>query len=158
MDAVQGLFTSVPLDYLFLGGFTVLVALDALRSGIGRAAALALAAPVAAFLFSYAREATAIGGMLSSPILEAGAFLALIVIAFFLIQRMGMEYIGSGGQPLQAALAGIAVTIIGTVAWMHIDALRTVWEFSTHVQALFAEQFRLFWLLGAYAALAFARG
>jgi len=159
METVQGLFSTVPLDYVFLGGFALLIALDTLRSGTGRASAIALAFPVAAVLFSYAKEAPFLGSAISSPMLEAVAFLALGVVLFFGIRRMGLEFVSNGmGQPVQAALAGVAATAVVAVIWMHVPALEAFWEFSPHIQSIFAAEFRLFWLLGAFGALAFARG
>ena len=159
MDAVRGLFESVPLDYFFLGGFALLVALDALRSGTGRAAAIAVALPAAAMLFAYAPDAPVLGGALSSPLVEAGFFLLFAIVMYFAMRRMGLEFLSNGmGQPLSAALAGVATTVIVAVIWMHIPALQEFWDFGPPLQAIFAEQFRLFWLLGAFAALAFVRG
>lgn len=158
MDAVRGLFDAVPLDYFFLGGFALLIALDALRGGTGRASAIAAALPAAALAFSYAIDTPVLGGALSSPTIEAGFFLVLSIAMYFALRRMGLEFVSGGmGQPIQAALAGVAVTAVVAVVWMHVPALQTVWEFGPQLQTVFAEQFRLFWLAGAYAALAFAR-
>lgn len=158
MDAVRGLFDSVPLDFFFLGGLALIIALDTLRSGTGRASAIAAALPAAALLFSLSSNAPVLGTALSSGMAEAALFLALAVLMYFALRRMGLEFLGGMGQPVQAALAGVATTAVVAVVWMHVPSLEAFWEFGPQLQAVFAEEFRLFWLLGAFAALAFARG
>jgi hypothetical protein len=158
MDALQGVFQAVALDYVLLCGIAILVALDTLRSGLGRAAALVITLSLAAFLMSLVPDTAFLASAISSDVLHAVAFGALIVALYFLTRRMGLEFLSGGmGQPLQAALAGVAVAAVATVVWLSVPALESYWEFGPQLQAIFAEEFRLFWLLGAYAALAVAR-
>jgi hypothetical protein len=161
METITGFFSSVPLDYFIIGGIILIVAVDSLRSGIGRAAAVSVALTLAFVFHQFLASAAFLGTlpMLSSGIAAAGAVGGLVVLAYFLVRRMGLEYIDGGmGQPIQAAIASLAVTIILIVTWLGIPALTDVWQFNSQIQSLFAESYRLFWLLGAFAALAFARG
>ena len=159
MDSLQGVFQSVPLDYFFLGGIAIVVALDAMRSGIGRAAALVVALTSALFFSSLLQDTAFIGTMVASPILEIVAFVALVAANYFFLRRMGLEYLSGGiGQPLQSVLAGVATAAVCAVIWLSVPGLSDYWEFGSGIQAIFSEQFRLLWLLGAFGALAFARG
>lgn len=161
MEIITAFFTSVPIDWFILGGILVLVGLDTLRSGIGRACALAVSLPLALFLHSLIDSTAFLGtmGFLSSPSGSVGVFAALLIASYILVRRMGLDYIDGGmGQPVQALLAGVAVTAIFAIVWQELPLLDSLWHFDTQVSAIFAEQFRLFWLLGAYVALAFARG
>lgn len=159
MDVLEGVFQAVPLDYFFLGGIVLVVALDAMRSGIGRAAALVVALTSALFFSSLLQDTAFIGKMITSPIVKIIAFVALVAANYFFLRRMGLEYLSGGiGQPLQSALAGVATAAVCTVIWLSVPGLSDYWEFGNAIQALFSEQFRLLWLLGAFGALAFARG
>lgn len=158
MDALQGVFHYIPLEYIFLGAIALGIALDSLRSGIGRATSLVIALTVSLFFVSLISGTAFIGDKLSSSLFTIGAFAGLVIINYFFVRRMGLEYLSGGmGQPLQAALAGVAVAAVCVVAWLSIPELGAYWEFSSQIQSIFSEQFRLLWLLGAFAALAFAR-
>jgi len=159
MEGVQGLFEAVPLDYFILGGIAIVIALDAMRSGIGRAAALVVALTAALFFSSLLSDTAFIAGALSSPTVEILALCALVAANYFFLRRIGLEYLSGGiGQPLQAAIAGVCVAIVCVIVWLSTPAFSEYWEFSRQIQSTFAEQFRLFWLIGAFGALAFARG
>ncbi|MEK7509302.1 MAG: hypothetical protein AAB605_01160 [Patescibacteria group bacterium] len=161
-SAVTGIITGIPFDWLALGGLAVLFALDSLRSGIGRACALALALPIAAFLFSFVEKTVILSGievLFSSPTAQAATFGAVSVASYLIVRRMALEYVESGtGEPIQALLAGVAATIVIIVVWLQVPALDALWHLNDSIAALFSESYRLLWLLGAYAALAFARG
>lgn len=159
MEALDGMFRIVPLDFVILGSIAIVVALDSMRSGIGRASALVVALTSALFFSSLLSDTAFIGKIVSSPMMKIGAFIALVAVNYFFLRRMGLEYLSGGiGQPLQSALAGIAATAVCAVIWLSVPGLSEYWEFSNSIQAIFAEQFRLIWLLGAFGALAFARG
>ncbi len=161
MGTLAGIFQAVPLDYFVLGGIVVLFGLDALRSGIGRAAAVAIALPLASLLTTFATKAIPLAGVsaIQNGIGATALFAALFVLAYLLVRRMGLNFLDGGmGQPIQAVLSGFAIAAIFAVIWVQSDVLNTYWQFGPQLQSIFAEQFRLWWLLGSYAALAFARG
>lgn len=159
MEGLQGMFQIVPLDFVILGGIAIIVALDSVRGGIGRASAIVVALISAQFLSSLLNDTAFIGAMVSSPMMEVGAFLLLVGASYFTLRRMGLEYVSGGiGQPMQSAIVGVAVAIVCAVTWLSIPALSDYWEFGRQISTIFAEQFRLIWILGAFGALAFARG
>lgn len=158
MDALQGVFHIVSLDYVFLGAIALGFALDSLRSGIGRATSAVVALTVALFFSSLVSHTAFIGDKLSSPFAVIGVFVGLVVIIYFFVRRMGLEYLSGGmGQPLQSALAGVAVAAVCVIAWLSIPELSHYWEFGSLVRTVFAEQFRLLWFLAAFLALSLCR-
>ena len=162
IDAVTGMFTGIPIDWIILGALVVLIALDSLRSGIGRACAIALALPLAFVLYSQFQKAffvSQIEILFTNQLAQAGVFILLSLAAYILVRRMASDYIDSGtGEPIQALLAGGAATIVCIVIYLQVPVFDSLWHLSDRVQAVFSESYRLWWLLGAYIGLAFARG
>lgn len=162
VSSVTGAFTGVPYDWFALGGFLILVALDSLRSGIGRACAIALALPMAAWLYSLVPTSVGIGAVSvldASPNMQLATFGVIAFITYLIVRRIALEYIESGrGEPIQAILAGGAATAVLIVVWLQLPMTDQIWQLSPSVEAAFSEQYRLFWLMGSYIALAFARG
>jgi hypothetical protein len=162
MEMFTGILGAVPFDWFVLGGILVAVALDSLRSGLGRAVAISVALPLAAFVFTLTKDAfilSSTGGMFSSPMVQLGLFAVLAVALYFLLRRMGLEYVDGGhGGPVQALLAGAATAIVFACVWLQMPVLSDWWSFGSQVQAIFAPAFRLWAILVAYGALAFARG
>jgi hypothetical protein len=160
MGNITAFFTAVPIDYFFLAGIVIFVALDSLRSGIGRAAALSVALPLALLFHALLDNTIAIGGMIpDSAMIQAVVFGVIVALSYLLVRRMGLEYISGGiGQPVQALIAGVALTVIFLVVWLESPVLEALFQFQPQITAFFNESYRLLWFLGAYAALAFARG
>jgi len=160
LGSATSLFSAMPMDWLILGGLIILIALDSLRSGVGRALTIALALPLVYLLFTLVPMSILGGGdLLASTAAQAGLFGALFVAMFFLVRRMGLDYMDSGaGEPLQAIIAGGAVAVIVACIWLQVPVLSDSWALSDQLSTVFAESYRLIWLAGAYAALAFARG
>ncbi|MBI4093643.1 hypothetical protein HY417_01655, partial [Candidatus Kaiserbacteria bacterium] len=50
LDAITAFAASIPVDWMIIGGFTLLAALDCVRSGARRVSQLSLAFPLAALL------------------------------------------------------------------------------------------------------------
>lgn len=164
MDAVgslQAIAGNLPLDWLVLGAVVIVIALDALRSGLGRAISIALALPIAHFFFLLADSTflASAEGLFSTPFMHTAVFGVLFVGLYFLIRRMGLEYVDSGmGAPVQAILGGTGVAVVFACIWLQTPVLSDLRAVSEQVETIFNESVRLWWLLGAYIALAFARG
>jgi hypothetical protein len=155
------LFTTIPLDWIFFGGVIIAVALDSLRSGVGRALAISIALPISLLLFSLLQESAFLSssGLFSTPYAEVVALAILVVAMYILVRRMGLDFVDGGmGEPIQAIMAGGAVVVVFACMWLQEPVLSQLWTLSDQIQNVFAESFRFFWLVGAYAALAFARG
>lgn len=162
MEAVRQFVVAVPFDWFIVAGFAFIIAIDALRSGIGRAAAITLALPIAIALYGFLPMTAVLSGMsiFSSSNMAARVTLGIIFGAtYIMIRRMGIDFFDSGiGEPIQAIIASASATAIVLVFWLSTPALNDLWTVGPQLQALFSEPYRLFWLAGAYAALVFARG
>lgn len=160
MDFFAG-FGGFSVDLIALAGIIVVFVLDALRNGIGRAASVALALPLALMLHTLLASAAFLGELdvLQSGTGRIASFALVAACMYVLIRRMGLDYLdtGSGGF-LYALLAGTAATVVCAVVWVHEPALTSLFEPSAQLAALVAESHRFWLLLSAYAALAFARG
>ncbi|MEY4747384.1 MAG: hypothetical protein RLZZ416_433 [Candidatus Parcubacteria bacterium] len=148
-----------PTDWFIVAGVAGLLAFDALRNGPARAATLALVLPTALMLEQLLAKAAYIGPMLAgfvSAYKELAIFGAMFVLLYFVIHRIVFTFADSGG-PLPALIAGLCGAIVLIIVWLQIPQLTALWHFGPQVQAVFAESYRFWWLLVAYAGLAFAR-
>ena len=160
LDAITGVYSAIPTDWMILGVFAIFAAFDILRSGARRACTAALALPIALLLFVTTENATFIGDIVrqfSTPILQAVLVGILFAAAFVTISRIGLSWGGETGQTIQAAVGGVALAAIVTTLWLATPALQEVWSFGPQVAEIFGESYRFFWLFGSYAALAFVR-
>jgi len=158
--AITGTFANIPMDWIILGVVALLAAFDVVRAGSRRVTTFALALPVALLAFSALGQAAVLGPItagLSLSYAQALFFIALVFIMYILIGRIGISYGSGPGQPIQAALAGVALAAITTVVWIQVSPLDSIWHFGSQVQSLFGESYRFWWLIGSYMALAFAR-
>lgn len=152
-------FAHLPMDWIIIGLFLVAFCLDALRSGVKRAAAAALAAPLALLIFEQSESTVFISSFVhpsDASIMQAGIFAALFVGLFFLISKMLAVGFSSGAFPLAAILSGIAATALIVLVWLQIPALIALWPFSPWIRSIFGEAYRSWWIIGAYLLLAFS--
>lgn len=159
LDRIPDILHAIPLDWILLGVFALVVSFDTMRAGAGRAITLALALPAAMLIFASAAKAVLLGSIIggfSSPTAQALLFVALAVALYILIARIVSSHSG-GGQPIQSAVAGVALTVVFITIWLQVPALDSIWHFGWQVQGLFAEQYRFWWLICSYLALSFAR-
>lgn len=160
-SVVQGVFNSFPIHWFFLGGFFVLVVLDSLRGGTARATALAVALPFAGFLATLVPQTAFLKDLafVSQGYGPLVVFSVLFLVFYMLLRRMGFEHFESGiGEPIQSLIAALAVSAVLILTWIHTPALSGFWTLGEPFLSLFVEPYRLFWLIGSYLALAFARG
>lgn len=159
-DAVMNFVESLPLDWVIIAGFAVLLAFDTLRSGAGRVAALAMALPGAMLLASVFPQAAFVGTLseqLATPLLQGVLFLIFATALFLLIRRMDPLYGSEAGQPVSALLAAGGGTAILVVVWLQVPALAAVWQFSDSVATVFGNPYAFWWLIGSFATIAFVR-
>jgi len=150
----------LPTDWIIIGAFVVLVMILSLRMGTQVAASLAFAAPVAFYVFNAASGAAFLSGLVgtfSGGTGSAALFGVVFAVFFIMTYRIIGSYGMTGAYPIQAVAGAFSATIILLVFYLQIPALSALWHFGPQVQAIFSEKFRLFWLLGSYAALAFIR-
>ena len=160
LDTVQALVTHWPTDWIIVGALAILVALDALRAGSSRAASLAVALPLSAFAFGELSHTVPVASLMSqfsAPVAQSVLFGVIVAIFFFLIRRIVGLWGDSSEGPVQALITGVACAAVMTSVWLQIPSLDAVWHFGPQVQLVFGESFRLWWLAGATAALAYVR-
>lgn len=160
VNAYSAFFSHIPIDWIIIFAFAVLVAFDAMRAGTGRACALSLSLPVTLLLISELSHAvgiSSISAQFETSISKALIFGIIFVIAYFLVRRINKSYRDGGGAIIQAILTGISTASILVVIWLQVPELQSVWHFGTQVQSIFGEAYRFWWIAGSYAALAFVR-
>lgn len=158
MESVIGFFPGNPIDWIVLGGIFVVVVIDSLHSGVGRAVAASMAMPLAHVHFSLVGKTVTIGTLplLQSPYAKTAIFVLFFFTLYFLIRRTNAEYITDFSGPIRVILAGTATAVIFITIWLIEPTLNQWWTPNQMVHTVFAEKFHLFWLLGAYAALSYA--
>lgn len=160
LDSIVGVFGGIPLDWIIIGAVVIAVALYVLRSGAQMICTLALALPTTALLLSALSNAAIVGPLSkqfeTSP-LRALLFVAILIVSYTLVHRMGISYGSESRQPIQAILAGAAAAALLVVIWIQEPALQSIWQFGGDVQSIFGEAYRFWWIIGSYATLAFVR-
>ena|SRR3989338_1656743 len=160
LGSVVAAWAHWPTDWIIIGAFAAIVALDTIRAGANRASALAIAFPIATILYSAIPQTFAlntIAQQFNAPIAQIALFAVLLVITYILIHRILSFYGASSSSAIPAIVTGLAVAAVVVVFWLQIPPLQSIWHFGPQVSAVFAESYRFFWILAAYAALAFAR-
>ena len=153
--------STLPFEWVAIIGFALIVAVDIVTYGARKECALALALPLAAFLSGLISQSAFLDGVVTqyaaTPYASTGIFLGLTILSVLLVYRIGLSEGIESGQPLLAALGGVALTAIVLTIWTHEPMLQALWHFGPHVQTIFADQYRFFWLAGGYLVLAFVR-
>ncbi|MBI2610413.1 hypothetical protein HYW60_00540 [Candidatus Kaiserbacteria bacterium] len=158
---VANFFSAIPTDWFIIGGIVLLSAFDCVRTGVRRVSQIALAFPLSALLMQNLPKAFILGeaaAQFSTPLMQALLLGFVFAVLYVLIGRIGISWGGEEGQPIQAALAGVASAGIVTTMWIATPALDSLWHFGPQVQEIFGEAYRFWWLLGSLAALAYVRG
>lgn len=161
MASINVFFSHIPTDWIIIVILAILIAFDAMRAGTDRACAFALSLPATLFIAAELSSAGFLSGFaaqFTSPVLQAALFGVVFVLTYFLVHRMSVQRARSGGQVVQALMAGIAATTVLVVVWLIVPELQSVWHFGPQVQAVFGELYRFWWIIVSYAALAFIRG
>jgi hypothetical protein len=159
IHAVAGFFAGIPIDWLIVGTTLVFFILGTLVRGTGYAVALALSLPIASTLFDAAGHAVVLGTIaqqFSMPLEQAVLFLLLTIILLICMYRICGTFDHSS-SPLVAIITSVAVIIVVLVTWMQVVSLEALWRPGVQMESIFGESYRLYWLIGAYLALAFSR-
>lgn len=161
LSAVSSVFSHIPIDWILIGVFVILIALDAMRGGLSRATALAIALPLTLLLLEFVQNAALLGSLssvLSSPVLQLLFDAAALVVVFVLMYRLTDTFSSNSSNLVQSLLASIATVAIIITIWLQLPLLETLWQFGPQVQYVFGEAYRFWWLIASYIALAAARG
>ncbi len=160
VHSLSALSTRMPVDWLVLGVFAIVMIIFTLRGGPRIACTFALALPLALFLLEELLSAVLLGpitAQFTNPHAEAALFGLVFVIALFLSFRIVGPDIGGGASPVQSILVGIAATVIAIVFWLQVPALSSLWHFGPTIQTFFAPAYRLWWVAAGLLVLTFSR-
>lgn len=161
LDSIVSVLLQWPTDWVLICTFAVLVTVDALRSGAGKAASLAFALPISLLALSTLPHSAFIGlsaQQLATNDMATAAVFLVFIVAFYLFARRTLGFWDdTAGAPLQSVLIGISCAIIVVIMWLHVPALASIWSFSPQLHAIFGEAYRLWWMIAAYATLAYVR-
>lgn len=155
----SSIFAHWPTDWILIGAFAAFAALDAMRSGPARAAALVCSLPAALLILQALPKAFLVGGLsaqFATPLAQLGIFIVLAAILYIAIHRIIFTF-SHGTGPIQALIIGLATAIVLAVVLLQISAFQSVWHFGDQVQAVFGAAYAFWWLLGSYIALAAVR-
>lgn len=146
-------------DWIVFCLIIVVAAVDTWRSGSSRAAAIAVALPLASVLFTLIPQAFILGGIIekASSLTNAVIFTILCVVSFFVCYRVVGPFSADEGSVPRAVLTGAAMTIIIVVFALQIPELHTAWHLSTSFASVFGTSFRWWWVMGCFAVLAYVR-
>lgn len=158
MGEATALFTSMPLDIVAIAVLVIVIGFDAVKNSIGRAAALAVAFPLGVFLHSLIPHTAFLKSVPLEGLSGAAVLFGAIILAFILARRIGLEFVSGAGGLMQGLFAGLAAVVVIIVMWIHSPLLDSLYHLSDPVRMLFHTDYSLYWLLGAYAVIAFARG
>ncbi len=160
MPSMENTIMHLPIDWVILGLVLALGAIGAMRTGTKHTAAFALAAPLAIVLQRMAADAAFLGSRINGIHAEYAGIIIYVVL-FLLIIVLLYQIIPSdfstGTYPLQGLLAGLSSAIVLSVVWPLIPGINAYTVLSPLVLNIFGAPYRLYWLLGAYGMLAFAR-
>ncbi|MEK7133919.1 MAG: hypothetical protein AAB804_02515 [Patescibacteria group bacterium] len=148
-----------PTDWIIIGALVTFVALDALRSGSARAAALALSLPAALVVTNALPQAFFLGPLtaeFTAPMIHVAIFSGIFVLLYFATHRSIFTF-SVGGGIIQSIVAGIAAIIVLILIWLQIPTLDSVWNFGGQVRAVFAPAYQFWWFFVAFLGLTFAR-
>jgi len=157
---IADLFSSVPMDWIIVAVIAIAAVLFTLQGGTSRTIAGAIALLVAFSALGAIPGALVLGNFyeqIGSPLVQAVFSLAAFVLAYVLMRRIIGSSMRSGAFPLPALLAGLGFTAILLIVWLQIPALDSIWVFGEQARAVFSDPYRLWWLIGSFAALAYSR-
>jgi len=157
---VQGTLSAlsaIPLDWIVIVAFFIIVSADALRAGSTHASALALSLPISSLLFKLVPQTILIGTLTASfksEIEQVIIFAIIEVILFVCFNQMFFAY-DRYTSLFSAAISGLAATIVLVAVWVQVPVLESLWQFGPSVQGIFAASYVLLWFIFAYLALAY---
>lgn len=148
----------ISTDWVILAALFGLGAFDGYQSGASRAATAAIALVLSVSLVSLVPHTALLQSLPAIPHREA-ILIGLIFAGLYVLIRRITESFGTGmGGIISTILGGVGIVAVMFALWIGTPALVDLWNFGAPFQDLFAESYRLFWILGGIVALSLARG
>ena len=158
VEAVKGIFTTLPVDVVASVLFATAITVMTLRLGASLAIALSLSLIVSNAIFAAIPGTYMLGSVLTgiTPLVAAGIYGAIVVVLTFVMYRMTSTLSDDSSKPLFAIAAGLATAVVVLVMW-HVTPLQTLWSFNPMIQGAFGDPYRLYWLMLAFVTFAFVK-
>lgn len=157
MESVSSFIAFVTLDYIVVFSVWIIVSFLVLRGLNTCLYALLLAVPAALLVYQYAPSARWVGDSITS---FAGSSTGALIVLGSLVAAFGISVfrlINSwGGEPgslFQAAIFGAAYTVALLTLWQITPHTATLWDFSTHIDAIFNVTYAFWLLIGSFAIM-----
>lgn len=157
LSSALTIFSKIPIDWMIIGIFFLIVTVDAIRAGCVRAASLAISFPISVYLYQMVSQTillSTIDAQFKSNLEQALIFAILEVIVFVCLHQMLYSF-DAYTSIMSAVVCGIAATVAVLTVWTNMPLLQAIWAFNPQIQAIFDASYRLLWLLASYLALAF---
>jgi hypothetical protein len=155
--SVSSAFSQIPLDWILVVIFFVVIAADALRAGPVRAGAIAISLPLSALLYQMIPQTVLLSSISSQfpKSFEQALLFAILEIILFVCFNQLLYSFESHSSLLSAVVCGLCATVVVLVVWTQVPVLQSLWHFDSQIVAIFGASYRFFWLIGSYLALAF---
>jgi len=160
MQTIQDTLLHLSTDWIILALLLIVLAIDGVRSGITRTAALVAASGITLALYpllAHTVVLSTIVGNLSTPVLQAALFGGLYIFLFLVLFRIIHRYDSYSPGLLYALLSALAATASIATVWIASGVLQNVWRFGAPVTSLFGSSYALLWLLGSLIVISIVR-
>mgnify|MGYP003394404273 FL=1 len=149
--------TSVPADWLIIGGAIVVLILIAMYAGSSNVISLALGSLVASSLLPLVPNTVFLSSInTSSDTTMAAVFFAMMFPLTFIFRWMTSDVLGIT-TPIQAIIAGVAGAAMLLLVWTQTPVLTALWDFGGLIDLIFTEPYRLWVILASLLILSFSK-
>ena len=149
--------TSVPADWLIIGGAIVVLILIAMYAGSSNVISLALGSLVASSLLPLVPNTVCLSSInTSSDTTMAAVFFAMMFPLTFIFRWMTSDVLGIT-TPIQAIIAGVAGAAMLLLVWTQTPVLTALWDFGGLIDLIFTEPYRIWVVLASLLVLSFSK-
>lgn len=159
MNSYIKTFSSLPVDFLVIGGLLALVLFLSLKQGKSYLTAAIISLYVASFLYEYLpftkTLVSSIKGSSNIFWIHAATFLIFYIPIYFILSKAVMNDFGRGSKKLAKALA-LSIAFVGLVisTLYHVVPIESVYNFSPFIDNFFSSNMAYnFWLIAPLIAL-----
>jgi hypothetical protein len=160
LEAIRGIFTTLPVDIVAAVLFATFITVATLRYGASLAIAFSLALIIANVLYAMIPNTFGMAAIVSgtsSPYVTVGIYAGLTLLLTFILYRMTSTLSDDSARPLFAIATGLAATVVVCIAWHMPGPLMTIWTFNPMIEGVFGAAYRFYWLILAFVAFAFVK-
>lgn len=160
MQTIQDTLVHLSTDWIILAILLIVLAVDGVRSGITRSAAIVCASIITLALYPLLARTVVLStivGNLSTPVLQAGLFGGLYIFLFLVLFRIIHRYDSYSPGLLYAFLSALAATASIAAMWIASGVLQNVWRFGAPVSSIFGASYAFLWFAGSLVVISIVR-